>query len=124
MIQYHWDQLVYNQINMKKHFYSHLVSIDSVLIEIGTLEVTYEEREHLRNMAESTIHYAIMSEVLEDLTPEERKVFLQHVMKGEHDKVWKLFDKKVEKIEEKILRASDEIKSILLQDIENIRDEK
>lgn len=108
---------------MKKHFYSHLATIDSVIIELGTLDIGYEERIHLTDLAQSTLHNAIINEILGELTSEQKRIFLEHVSNGENDKIWKLFDDRVERIEEKIRKISDEIKKAMLTDIDEVRKE-
>lgn len=106
---------------MKKQFYSHLVTTDSVALELEMLDMSDKERSHLLVLADSTLHHVITQAVLEELSVDEKKVFLQHVQKGEHDKIWQLFDKRTQKIEEKIKQISEELKQELSCDIQDTK---
>jgi hypothetical protein len=103
---------------MKKQFYSHLVTIDSIALELERLDMSEQERSHLLVLVDSTLHHTITQAVLDELSSEEKKVFLDHVQKGEHDKVWQLFDTRTKKIEEKIKVISEELKKELSKDIQ------
>ena len=103
---------------MKKQFYSHLVTIDSVALELERLDMSEQERSHLLVLVDSTLHHMITQAVLDELSSEEKKVFLDHVQKGERDKVWQLFDTRTKKIEEKIKVISEELKKELSKDIQ------
>lgn len=106
---------------MKKQFYSHLVTIDSVAVELEMLDMSEKERGHLLVLADSTLHHMITQTVLEELNTEEKKIFLHHVQKGEHDKIWQLFDNRTQKIEEKIKQISEELKKELSHDIQDTK---
>jgi DNA-directed RNA polymerase specialized sigma24 family protein len=108
----------------KKQFYSHLVETDTLLIELDKLEMTEDEKVHLVSLIDSNIHHAIVDVVLSELSSEDKKIFLTHVLSEEHDKIWELLDKKVDNIEDKIQQAADSLKKELHKDIEEIKEEE
>lgn len=103
---------------MKKHFYSHLIEIDSLVIKLHATNMTKEEKEHLLSLAESTVHHKIVDAILSELSAEDKKEFLSHVRDDSHEKIWDLLQNKVDGVEEKIKKAADEISRELHKDIE------
>lgn len=108
----------------KKHFYSHLVETDSLFIELDKLELTEDDKANLVSLIDSNIHHAIVDAVLSELSAEDKKIFLTHVLSEEHDKVWELLDKKVDNIENKITQAAESLKKELHKDIEEVKEEE
>ena len=103
---------------MKKHFYSHLVEIESLILEINKLPIEVHERAHLIALVDSNLHHTVLDAVLSELSEEEKKKFLEHVASEDHDKVWKHLNEKVDNIEEKIKNAAQSLKKELHKDIE------
>lgn len=106
---------------MKKHFYSKIINIESIIIELQDLNITEDERNHLIKLAEDNIHQEILDMILSNLSEYDKKVFLLHVANGSHDKVWKHLNSKVEDIEDKIVSTAEEIKKHLHKDIKEIK---
>lgn len=108
----------------KKQFYSHLVETDSLLIELDKMGMTEDEKAHLISLIDSSIHHTIIDAVLSELSPEDKKIFLTHVLSEEHDKIWELLDKKVDNIEDKIQQAAESLKKELHKDIQEVKEEE
>lgn len=106
---------------MKKHFYSHLVEIESLIVELHRLDLSDEEKKQLTLIAESNLHHAILDVILSELSGEDKKIFLTHLSCGDHDKVWKHLKEKVENIEDKIKKAAEQLKSELHKDIKEVK---
>lgn len=109
---------------MKNHFYSHLINTESLVIELDRMGFTKTQREHLIALIDSNLHHTVLELVLSELSEEDKKTFLAHVAKEEHDRVWELLNKKVDKIEEKIIRAGEDLKDVLHKDIKETKDRK
>lgn len=109
---------------MNKHFYSHLVSIESVKIELDSLDLSSHEKAHLIHLAHSNIHSIIVEAVLSELSEEDKKLFLTHVSFDDHERVWELLNKKVTNIEGKIKKASDDLIKQLHRDIRELKEKK
>lgn len=106
---------------MKKYFYSHLVEIDSIVLELDKLEMTSQERKHLIEIIDSSLYHTIIDAILSELQEEEdKKVFLLNSSSSDHEKVWKHLEKKIENIEEKIISASDKLKKDFFEDVKKI----
>jgi hypothetical protein len=104
-----------------KHFYSHLIETSMISLELGELDLAKDERMHLLQLAENNIHHAILDAILSELSEEDKKTFLNHLSKDDHDKVWDHLSKKIEKIEDKIKSAAESIKKELHKDIKEMK---
>lgn len=106
---------------MKKHFYSHLVSIDSVHIELSYLDLSDKERKHLRDLAESNLHHMILDAVLSELSPEDKKVFLRQIHHDDHQAVWRFLNKKSKNIESLIKKTAEDLIDTMHKDIKEAK---
>lgn len=104
---------------MKKHFYSHLVEIDALVIELHKMELSDEEKAHLITLIDSSLHHTILDAVLSELSEEDKKIFLTHVAHDQHDKIWEHLNTKVDTIEEKIKLVAESLKKQLHEDIKS-----
>ena len=106
---------------MKKHFYSHLVETDSVVILINELDITDEEKAHLVALVDSQLHHTVLDAVLSELSEDDKKLFLKHLLHEDHDEVWKHLNTKVDNIEEKIKKAAEDLKKELHEDVKQVK---
>lgn len=96
-----------------KHFYSHIIEIESIYTILDVMDLDHDEKHELIVIIESTVHHTIIDTVLSELSEKDKKTFLHHVSKKDHDKVWKHLKENVEQVEHKINRAVN----ILLQEL-------
>ena len=108
---------------MKKYFYSHIVETSSISLALADLDMTSEERLHLLSLVESNIHHAILDTILSELTPEDKKKFLEHLSEEDHERIWKFLNERVEGIEEKIRKTAEDLKTQLHKDVEESKHE-
>lgn len=108
----------------KKHFYTHIIDISTLSLELGEMDLTAEERMHLISLIDSNIHQTILDLVLSELSEEDKKIFLMHVTSSDHDKIWKFLKVKTENIEEKIKKAAEGLKAELHRDIKEAKGKK
>lgn len=106
---------------MKKHFYIHLIEIESVFMELETLELSETEKKQLSSLIDSNLHHHILDAILSELSQEDKKVFMDHLAKGDEKRIWQFLNAKTENIEEKIKKASEDIKEKLHKDIKEAR---
>lgn len=109
---------------MKKHFYTHLIEIDTIYTELETLPIHKHEKDELVEIVHSTIHHVVIDTVLSDLPDEDKKTFLSHIHAEDHDSIWDLLKRKIDNSEGKIKSAVEKIKQEFQQDIDEIRNEK
>lgn len=106
---------------MAKHFYNHITSMDAFRVTLEDLELTIEEKEELLSIAEKNIHHTVLDVVLMELTGEDKKAFLLHVVAGDHERVWQLLAQKMPKAEEKIKVAVKNVTKKLHDDIHEVQ---
>lgn len=109
---------------MNKHFYSHLIRLDSVHIALNDLELTIEERDELTGIMDSSIHHIILDTILSELSAYDKKLFLTHLHSQKHDEIWQLLNEKTKNIETKIRNAVDDLKKELHADIYEAKKKK
>lgn len=105
----------------KKHFYSHLIETDSIAVALGNLNMSDEERLHLIALIDSSLHHTVLDAILSELSEEDKITFLTHVSDEDHSKVWNHLNTKVDNIEDKIIKAAEELKKDLHKDIQDIK---
>ena len=106
---------------MKKHFYSHLITTDTIAVRLSYLDMSDEERAHLLGLIDSSLHHAILDAVLSELSEQDKKKFLEHLSTGKHDGLWDFLNGKVDNIEEKIKKTADDLSDELHKDIEEAK---
>ncbi len=102
---------------MIKHFYSYHVEIESLEIEINSLDIDEVEKKHLISLAESHIHHSIIDSLLSELPKADRKLFIEHINGRDHEKIWSFLHSKVDQAEAKIVKAAAAVKKELHKDI-------
>lgn len=106
---------------MKKHFYSHLVETSILSLELGDIEMAQEERVHLISLAESQLHHVIIDAILSKLSEEDKKIFLDHLVSGDDEKIWQHLKKKIQNVEKIIKTEAEELKKQLHKDIKHAK---
>lgn len=100
-----------------KHFYSHIIEIESITIELDQMELSESEKMHLASLIDSNLHHSILAAVLSELSDRDKKTFMMHLIDQDNDKIWDLLNEKVEKLDIKIKEVAEEIKKELHEDI-------
>jgi hypothetical protein len=108
----------------KKHFYSHIVETSDLTLAIAELNVDSKERVHLLSLAEANIHSTIVSDVLGNLSDEDKKTFLKNLSEDDHDKTWEHLAKSFSQAEDKIRLASAKVIRELIEDINKAKEIK
>lgn len=105
----------------RKHFYSHLVEIDTLHLALDSLDLDDHEREEVKELLEKNLYHTILDAVLSELSAEDKKLFLSLLAEDDHEKTWSLLNKKVTNIEDKIKNAAESIKKDLHDDIKTTK---
>lgn len=100
-----------------KYFYSHLIQIESIIVELDKMDLNQEQKNHLSNLIDSSLHHTVLDAVLSELSPSDKKVFINHLKEDDQSKIWEFLNGKVDHIEDKIKDAADDLKSKLHKDL-------
>lgn len=106
-----------------KLFYSHLIEIESVLEELDKLDLLHVQKTHLTSLIDSSLHHTILDAILSHLNDQEKRVFMQHLTEGSHDKIWKFLNGKIDNVESKIKKAAQDLKVQLHEDVRKAKKE-
>lgn len=98
-------------------FYSHLIEVDSIILELDKMSLSEEEKLHLARLVDSTLHHTILDAVLSELSESDKRVFMQHLNSGNHDKIWEFLNDKIGGVEDKIKKAAEDLKKELHRDL-------
>lgn len=104
-----------------KYFYSHLIEIESILIELDKLDLKDEQKIHLTNLIDSSLHHTILDAILSQLNDQEKRVFVNHLTAGKEKEIWELLNSRIDNVEEKIKKAAHELKDKMHEDIKVIK---
>ncbi|MBI2314905.1 hypothetical protein HYU93_02500 [Candidatus Daviesbacteria bacterium] len=104
-----------------KHFYTHLIEIESIIIELDKLDLSMEQKTHLTSLIDSSLHHTILDVVLSQLSIQDKKIFLTYLQEGKHDKIWQFLNEKVDGVEEKIKKAAEDLKLQLHKDLKETK---
>lgn len=107
---------------MKKHFFSHLVDIKNLHDALEELNLSDNEKEHVKDLMDEGIYHTVLDAVLSELSEEDKKVFIEHLLSDEHDKIWEFVNNRIENIEDKIRKAADDIKDKIHTDIKSTKE--
>ena len=102
---------------MKQYFYSHIIETESLILALNELKLSEKEKAHLLSLIDSSLHHTVLDAILSELSDSDKRVFLQHVVANDHDKLWNHLNDKVDNIEDKIKKAANELKKQLHNDI-------
>lgn len=102
---------------MADYFYAHIVNPQDIHMVLDALDVSSEEKEHLRDILESSLHHHIVDLILSELPDEHKHSFLIHLTDDNHDAMWTLVKETIENPEEKIRLSLEDFKQEILNDI-------
>jgi hypothetical protein len=105
---------------MKKHFYSHLVNFDALVITLANLALTKDERDHLLHIAHDSVHHAVLDEVLSALSQQYKRHFLKLLLHDEHDRIWEHLNERIDNIEDKIKETALKLQEELHEDVKKL----
>lgn len=106
---------------MKAHFYSHIIDLGPLHVELAKLELTEIQKKELEEIAQGTIHHTILDTLLSELSEEDKKTFLLQVDKEDVKEIWDLLSSKVQHAEEKIKKRAEKTLLELISDIHALK---
>lgn len=106
---------------MSRKFYSHLVEYQSIIIKLDELELSEDEKQHLAELVDATLHHAVLDAVLSELNESDKESFMKLMHTGDHTQIWEFLDKRVLRIEDKIQEAAEDLKKKIHQDIDEVK---
>ncbi|MBI3109770.1 hypothetical protein HYZ06_01890 [Candidatus Daviesbacteria bacterium] len=101
-----------------KYFYSQYIVIESLIAELHNMDLSEDERLHLASLVDSSLHHAILDEILSCLEEHDKRLFLKLLHEDpENEKLMEFLKDKVEGLEEKIKKVADDLIKEMHEDI-------
>lgn len=105
-----------------KFFYTKYIEIENLITELHGLDLSDKEREHLALLVDSSLHHVILDEILSSLKEEDKKLFLNLFKEDpSSEKLIEFLKEKVEGIEEKIKKASEDLIKEMHKDVKKAK---
>lgn len=102
------------------YFYSHIISMETVIDALDQMELEDHHRVHLANMIDACVHNLILDVILSQLSAADKKVFLARLLENPQDKkILEFLNAKIDKVEDQIKKVGEDFKHELHKDIEN-----
>ena len=105
-----------------KTFYSHLIEIDSLTVELDSIDLADHEKHELAYLVDSNIHNVVLDAILSKLSDVNKRKFAEIVLSDDHSKIWDFLKDKTENIEEDIKKAASEFKKKLHEDLKETKE--
>ena len=102
---------------MRKTFYTHLIEIHHISLELEGTEMSEKEKNHLIKIFESAVHTSVMDHILLALPDEDHERFLKHADQENHDAIWEILNS-ISNIEEVIKTAAHAVRNEFLRDVQ------
>lgn len=99
------------------NFYHKYIYLDSIFIEIEKLEISPKEKKELCDLIDAQFHNNILNLILDNLSIQDKQIFLNHLKSNDHSKIWNLLNDKIEGIEQKIIDTAKLLELELQQDL-------
>lgn len=104
------------------YFYTKIIEIETITSELHSMDLSEKEKQHLFSLVESNLHHTILDEILSSLSPTDKKAFIHRLKENpEDEKIMDFLNEKIDGIEEKIKKASDDL---VLEMKKDMRDAK
>lgn len=108
----------------QKTFYTHIIQINDIVLDLGDLEMSSEERVHLLALLDANIHSTVIHTVLNELPQAEKKIFLENILVNNHEKTWTHLRSNSVDLEKKITNAVNKLIKEMKQDIKLVAKSK
>jgi hypothetical protein len=103
---------------MSKVFYDNLVILSDLEVKISSLGLEPEEKEALSQLVEETVHFRVLTVILNALPQEHHQEFLDSFHQAPHEEnLLEYLKEKIEDIEEVIKKELKDLEQSLLEDL-------
>lgn len=107
-----------------KKFYSHLVEIESLTVELEELDLSEKQRMHLAQLIDTSIHHTVLDAIFSELSDKDKIELFKHLTSEDNEKIWQFLNSRVDNVEDKIKKVADELRDQLKKDIQEAKDKK
>lgn len=105
-----------------KRFYSHLIEIESLVVELESIDLADHEKHELAQLVDSNIHNVVMDAILSKLPESDKRKFAEIANLEDHKKIWDFLKDRSDDIEDEIKKAAREMKKKMEEDIKEAKE--
>lgn len=92
-----------------RQWYTHLIKIESIIIELDKMDLSKQEKLHLAGLIDSSLHSTILDAVLSGLSEGDKRIFINNLQEDNHAKIWQFLNEKIEGVEDKIKMVTEDL---------------
>lgn len=101
-----------------KYFYSHIIEIESIVVELDQMDLSDEQKSHLATLVDSTIHHTVLDVIFTNLPEEHKTILVEKIKIDPKDReIMEFLKNNTENIEEQIKEVVEELKKELKADL-------
>lgn len=90
--------------------FSNYLDLEVLVLSFEGLNLKEEQKQHLIKLVDSSFHQLVFNEILSALTTSDKKIFLYHLSSNKkQDEVMEFLSVKIEDVDGRIRRISDEV---------------
>lgn len=104
-----------------KKFYSHLVEIESLTVQLDSIDLEDHQKHELAKLIDANIHSVVMDAIFSKLSEEDKKSFASLSSSKDHEKIWDFLKSKSYDVEGEIKKAANDLKKKLHEDIQEAK---
>lgn len=105
-----------------KVWYQKIITIEPILQELNDMNLSDEERAHLSQLLDSSLHHAILDEILSNLKEEDKKLFLKMLHEDpENEKLVKFLNEKIDHIDDRVKKVADDLVAEMHQEVKEAK---
>lgn len=105
-----------------KFFYAKYIEIENLITELHSLDLNDEQKIHLANLIDSSLNHVILDKILSNLKVEDKNIFLNLLKENpENEELIEFLKNKIEGIEEKIKKVSEELIKEMHEDVKKAK---
>ena len=102
-------------------FYTHLIEIESIIVELDKMDLSKEEKLYLTELIDQSLHHTILDAIFSELSEQDKRIFVNHLHEGKQEQIWKFLNEKIDGVEDKIKAAADGLKKELHKDLKEAK---
>lgn len=104
-----------------KKFYSHLIEIETLTVELDSIELEDHQKHELATLVDSNMHNVVMDAIFSKLPESDKRKFAELAHSDDHKKVWDFLKDKSGDIEDEIKKAAADFKKKLHEDVKEAK---
>ncbi|MBI4036362.1 hypothetical protein HY386_00595 [Candidatus Daviesbacteria bacterium] len=104
------------------YFFTKYIVIEDILEKMDEMDLSDEERWYLASLIDSSLHHAILSEILSNLNADDKRLFIKHFNNNPgNEKLLEFLNERIDHIEDKIKKVTEDLRKEMHEDIKKAK---